>query len=222
MPTLEQDYIMRMINMMVAMMVRILDFKSKKEYPSALLEIEQTGRTLLGINRTMVRQLTAGQLMQLFGGDQSVAIPKSYVLAVLLHEEADILRLMSDPEGADESQIKSLNLLLETYLQGGEAVEPRHDELIDEICESFRGRPLPPDVLERLLACEELRGRYDRAENALFARLESKPDFTGEGIAFYERLLAKSPDALAAGNLPREEVLEGMQEMKHRRRAFPA
>ncbi len=222
MPTLEQDYIMRMINMMVAMMVRILDFKSKKEYPSALLEIETTGRTLLGINRTMIRQLTAGQLMQLFGGDQSVAIPKSYVLAVLLHEEADILRLMSDPEGADESQIKSLNLLLETYLQGGEAVEPRHDELIDEICESFRGRPLPPDVLERLLACEELRGRYDRAENALFARLESKPDFTGEGIAFYERLLAKSPDALAAGNLPREEVLEGMQEMKHRRRAFPA
>ncbi len=222
MPTLEQDYIMRMINMMVAMMVRILDFKSKKEYPSALLEIETTGRTLLGINRTMVRQLTAGQLMQLFGGDQSVAIPKSYVLAVLLHEEADILRLMSDPEGADESQIKSLNLLLETYLQGGEAVEPRHDELIDEICESFRGRPLPPDVLERLLACDELRGRYDRAENALFARLESKPDFTGEGIAFYERLLAKSPDALAAGNLPREEVLEGMQEMKHRRRAFPA
>jgi hypothetical protein len=222
MPTLEQDYIMRMINMMVAMMVRILDFKSKRDYPSSLLEIDKTGRTLLGINRTMVRQLTAGQLMQLFGGDQSVAIPKSYVLAVLLHEEGDILRLMSDPDGADESQIKSLNLLLETYLQGGEAVEPRHDELIDEICESFRGRPLPPDLLERLLVCEELRGRYDKAENALFARLESKPDFTLEGIAFYERLLAKSPEALVAGNLPKEEIVEGLSELRGRSRTLPS
>jgi hypothetical protein len=221
MGVIEQDYIMRMINMMVAMLVSLLDYKNKKDYPRALLEIETTGKTLLGINRNMVRQLTAAQLMQLFGSDESVAIPKSYVLGFLLHEEADILRLMSDPEGADDSEKKSLNLLLETYVRGGEAVEPRHIEVIEEICERYRGRVLPPEILERLLAFEELREKYDRAENALFARLESVPDFTEEGILFYDRLLKKSPDALAAGNLPMEEVVQGMTELKQRSRTIP-
>ena len=100
---IERDYIMRMINMMIAMLVRMIGYKNKKEYPEALLDIQATGKTLLGIDRNLVDQFSVPQLMQLFGSDLSVAVPKSYVLGVLLKEEAEIRELMLDTTGRKTS-----------------------------------------------------------------------------------------------------------------------
>ncbi len=213
---IERDYIMRMINMMIAMLVRMIGYKNKKEYPEALLDIQATGRTLLGIDRTLVDQFSVHQLMQLFGSDLSVAVPKSYVLGVLLKEEAEIRELMSDTAVAEGIYRKSLSLLIETYLSSGEPVEPRHLELTDAILEKLSRHPHPPDILERIFRYEEAMGRYADAENALYALLDVHTGFLHEGIAFYERLLKMPDEKLAAGNLPRDEVLEGMGNLKRR------
>ena len=213
---IERDYIMRMINMMIAMVVRVIGYKNKKEYPEALLDIQATGKTLLGIDRTLVDQFSVSQLMQLFGSDLSVAVPKSYVLGVLLKEEAEIRELMSDTTEAEAIYRKSLSLLIETYLSSGEPVEPRHLEMTDAILERLSRHSHPPEILERILRYEEAMGRYAKAENALCAILDVHEEFLDEGIRFYERLLKKSDEALTAGNLPREEVLEGMRNVKRR------
>jgi hypothetical protein len=213
---IERDYIMRMLNMMVAMVVRVIGYKDKKEYPEALLDIQATGKTLLGIDRTLVDQFSVSQLMRLFGSDLSVAVPKSYVLGVLLKEEAEIRELMSDTTEAEAIYRKSLSLLIETYLSSGEPVEPRHLELTDAILEKLFRHSHPPEILERILRYEEAMGRYAKAENALCAILDVHEEFLDEGIRFYERLLKKSDEALTAGNLPREEVLEGMRKVKDR------
>jgi hypothetical protein len=213
---IERDYIMRMLNMMIAMLVRMIGYKNKKEYPEALLDIQVTGKTLLGIDRSLVDQFSVPQLMQLFGSDLSVAVPKAYVLGVLLKEEADIRELMSDPAAAEDIYGKSLSLLMETYLSAGAPVEPRHPELADAILDKLSRRQLSPDILERIFRYEEAMGRYAKAENALYALLDAHVEFLDEGIRFYERLLNKPDEALAAGNLPREEVLEGKRNLKRR------
>jgi len=213
---IERDYIMRMINMMIAMLVRMIGYKNKKEYPEALLDIQATGKTLLGIDRTLVDHFSVSQLMQLFGSDLSVAVPKSYVLGVLLKEEAEIRELMADTIAAEDIYRKSLSLLIETYLSSGEPVEPRHLELTDAILEKLSRHPHPPDILERIFRYEEAMGRYAKAENALYTLLDTRRELVNEGIAFYERLLTKSDEQLAAGNLPRDEVLEGMSSLKRR------
>ncbi len=207
---IERDYVMRMINMMIAMLVRMIGYKNKKEYPEALLDIQVTGKTLLGIDRSLVDQFSVPQLMQLFGSDLSVAVPKSYVLGVLLKEEADIRELMSDTTGAEDIYRKSLSLLIETYLSSGEPVEQRHLELTDAILDKLSRRQLSPDILERVFRYEEAMGRFAKAEDALYAILDTLPEFANEGIRFYERLLRKPDEELAAGNLSRDEVLEGM------------
>lgn len=213
---IERDYIMRMINMMIAMLVRMIGYKNKKEYPEALLDIQATGRTLLGIDRTLVDQFSVHQLMQLFGSDLSVAVPKSYVLGVLLKEEAEIRELMSDTATAEDIYRKSLSLLIETYLSSGEPVESRHLELTEAILKKLSGFTHPQDVLERIFRYEEAMGRYANAENALYVLLDVHAGFLNEGIAFYERLLKMPDEKLAAGNLPRDEVLEGMSNLKRR------
>ena len=111
---------------------------------------------------------------------------------------------------------QSLNLLIETYLRFGEPVEPRHLEFTDAVLGKLHGQTLPVDLLERVFRYEEATGRFAEAENALYAIIESAPAFIKEGMLFYERLLRCSDERLAAGNLPRDEVLEGLHSLNTR------
>jgi hypothetical protein len=211
-----RDYIMRMINMMISMLIRLTGLKAEKEYPKALLDIQTTGKMFFGIDWSLIIQFPFSEIMRLFGSDFSVAIPKAYVLAVLMKEEAEIRGLMSDESASLDLGIKSLNLLLETYLQFNEPVEPHHAEFIDALLTVLRNQRLPVDLRERIFRFEEVLGRFDKAEDELYRILEDKADFSTQGVLFYERLLKRPREELAAGGLPREEVLEGLSNLKNR------
>ena len=211
---IERDYVMRMINILVAMIARILMYKQKKDFPAALREIEATGRTLLGVDRNLVSQFSPAQLMDLFGADLTVAVPKAYALAILLKEEADVVRQMGDQAESDRLHLRSLSLFLDTLFKGNMPVEPRHLELIGQVLESLRGCTLPADMLVKVFRFHERMGNYDRAENALFEILEVQPEFREEGLGFYRRLMEKPNAELEAGNLPRCEVVESIREIE--------
>jgi hypothetical protein len=73
-------------------------------------------------------------------------------------------------------------------------------------------------VLRRLFRYLEDRALYATAEDALYEWVDREdPAAISEGIAFYERLLAKSDAELAQGNLPRAEVEEGRGELLQRK-----
>ncbi len=214
---IEQDYFMRMITMLTAALVRIFRLRKEKEYPQAILEIESTGKTLLGVDRMLIRQLSPSQLMMMFGSDMTVALPKSYVLAVLLKEEADVRTAMGDMEEADSLLPKSLSLLIDTLLKAGEPVEPRHTQLADEILAALHDRLSDPELEEKIFRYHEFMGRYDEAENTLFDLVATSPDYVGEGMQFYRRLIAKTDQELEDGGLPRGEVLEGIADLERKR-----
>ena len=72
-------------------------------------------------------------------------------------------------------------------------------------------------MLRRLFRYLEERALYATAEDALYEWLDrNDPDAITEGIAFYERLLARSDVELADGNLPRAEVEDGRGELLQR------
>ena len=93
---IEQDYFMRMVSMLARMLARIIFLKNQKDFPHALLEIQTTGRTLLGIDHSIIHQFSPAQLMVLLGTDPSLAIPKAYILGLLLKEEAEIRSMMGE------------------------------------------------------------------------------------------------------------------------------
>ncbi|MBO0783785.1 MAG: hypothetical protein J2P37_33660, partial [Ktedonobacteraceae bacterium] len=75
---------------------------------------------------------------------------------------------------------------------------------------------LPAIIKERLFAYHEQNGAYDKAENILFELLEDMPgnqELRAQGLAFYTRLLQQSDADLAAGNLPRAEIEEGLAQL---------
>jgi hypothetical protein len=210
---IERDYFMRMINILRQMIARILFLKNEKDFPKALLDIQTTGKTLLGIDGEMARRLSPSQIMQLFGSDLTVAVPKSYVAAILFKEEADVRALMGEEEEPTRLYLRSLTLLLDVYEWAKEPIEPDHPKIIDEVLGKLRDFVLPVDLLEKLFRFREERGEYDKAENVLYDIFEVKPAFKVQGILFYKRLLEKKDEELEKGGLPRTEVQEGIAEL---------
>ncbi len=213
---IEQDYFMRMVSMLARMLARIIFLKNQKDFPHALLEIQATGKTLLGIDPTLIRQFNPAQLRVLLGTDPSLAIPKAYILGLLLKEEAAIRSMMGEESEAGLLNLKSLELLIDAWLQEGKGLSPEHAHHVDALLAELAGSALPAELLEKVMSYHEGTGRFDKAEDVLFEILAASPDFALEGLQFYRRLLMKSDGDLLAGNLPREEVLQGIAELKIR------
>ena len=213
---IEQDYFMRMVSMLATMLARILHLKKEKDFPRALLEIQTASRTLLGIDHSIIRQFSPVQLRALLGTDPSLAIHRAYILGLLLKEEADIRRMTGDEDEACLLGLKSLELLIDAWLNEGKALTPEHGNVVDALLSGLSGYPIPPGLLQKIMSYHEETGRFDRAENVLFEILAGSPEFAPEGLQFYRRLLLKSDQDLSAGNLPRDEVMEGIAQIKNR------
>lgn len=211
---IEQDYFMRMISEFGRVLSRILFLKEQHDFPRAVLEIQTSGKALLGIDPTIISSMSAAQLRRLLGSDPALAVPRAYILGLLLAEEADLRALMG--EETDTLRAKSLEILLDAWLEGEQPLGQDHVSRIDALIERLSGCSLPAELLEKVAAFQERNGRYDRAENAVYDILASKPEFAPEALQFYRRLLLKSDAELDAGNLPRDEVLEGMAGVKTR------
>jgi hypothetical protein len=157
------DYIMRMTAMLAAALSRVLFHKNSQAYPLAITEIDQAGRTLVGIDRGMVRLFSAGQLMALFGNDRTVAVPKAYVLGTLLAEEAGILDLQEEAGEATAIRAKALHLLLATFIEGEGPVDEEHQKRIDRCLLEWGDEPLPPPVTDLYVRQREMAERSSGA-----------------------------------------------------------
>src|ERR1039457_7203062 len=152
---IEQDYFMRMVSMLAKMLARILFLKNQRDFPHALLEIQATGRTLLGIDHTLIRQFSPDQLMVLLGTDPSLAIPKSYILGLLLKEEAEIRSMMGEEDEAGLLNLKSLELLIDAWLEEGKPLAPEHTDHVDALLAGLAGCALPPELLQKVMSYNE-------------------------------------------------------------------
>ncbi|AZV56632.1 MULTISPECIES: DUF6483 family protein [Clostridium] len=72
------------------------------------------------------------------------------------------------------------------------------------------------DVLPILLKKLVFQGKYNEAENLLFEELEKNPsnDLIKIGKDFYNILLLKSDEDLTKANFSREEIFQGLNDMK--------
>jgi hypothetical protein len=210
---IHSDYIMRMTAMLAAVLSRVMFHKNSQAFPLAITEIDQAGRTLVGIDRGMVRLFSAGQLMALFGNDRTVAVPKAYVLGALLAAEAGVLDLQGEAGEAAAIRTKALHLLLATFVEGEGPIDEDHQDRIDRCLREWGDGAVPIPELDLLVRQLEMGGRYSRAEDRLFELLELDPGHLPFGKAFYDRLRSRTDAELVAGGLSRDEVERGRAEL---------
>lgn len=198
-------------------LARILFFRETKSYDAALLEIDNAGRSLLGLNTDTIERLPAAGLKSVLGSDPALLRSRMYTAGVLLKEKAEILDLMDNESETAALYVKSLRLMLEEIegieeLDGGKGIAN-----VDAVIEKLKEYDLPDDLKRQLISYFGHTGRYDRSEDLIFEMVESDPEFVPEGISFYEKLLAKSDSELENGRLPRNEVQDALEELRRKK-----
>ena len=72
-------------------------------------------------------------------------------------------------------------------------------------------------IRDRLFRYYERYGTFAKAEDMLFHMLNDYPEATDiktSGLQFFERLLTREDGVLETGGLPRNEVEEGLEQLK--------
>jgi Family of unknown function (DUF6483) len=207
---LERDIIMRMIQTLTEAIGRIVFQKAAMDFPEALEEIQTSGEKIIGMKWELLKKLSDAQVIELLSTDQDLGTPKLYAAGMLMKEEADLDRLAGKPEEEARKDMIALSFLLETYVAAGGAMTPDHVNAIDALLVSLGQFDTPDYIEEKLLHYYELTGQFDKAENVLFELVALDPSYADDGIEFYRRILKKSDEELKKGNLPRNEIEDGI------------
>lgn len=212
---IHNDYILRMISQLAKVLAHIVQLREKGRDDDALREIDQSMQKLCGLNSQLVNSLSESSLIAAIRGGASLDVGKCLVLAGLLKEEGDLMADRDLEDDAAARYLKSLALYLEAMHDDARLHLPSYVERVQEVAGSLEEFVMPLDIRTRLMSYYELSGAFGAAEDVLFDMLEDEEDDAQAiGADFYGRMLELTDDELDSGDLPRDEVLEGLERVR--------
>jgi len=213
---IKQDYILRLIEQLAQFLARILKLHEKGDYDAAMLAIEDALKKLVGLDLKLVEAIGLEDLVNLLKPGIDLDISKCIVVADLLKSRGDVRLALGDPEAATDSYIRSLTLFLEVFTGPGSIELPDQRARAEWLIEHLADEELPEVTLVRLVRYHEKAGRFALAEDALWDLVDGTDDdeYADDAFAFYNRMSLKSDSALEAGDLPRDEVADGIARLK--------
>lgn len=130
--------------------------------------------------------------------------------------------IISDRENNEDAKIQYYEKSLEGFFKAyTEDDETNSKYLIDatQVASELSSFELPLDMDKKILKLYELANKFDKAEDMLFymlRRTNNDGNIILEGMKFYNRLKEMEPEELINGNLPIEEVEDGISELERR------
>lgn len=216
---IREDYILRLIRKYAQMVARIAGQNSAQDYRTALQTIDQASMQLLSLNIGAVIRLSPGQLLAILldGHDPAECRARCTLLVTLLQQAGIAHAAENRPAESRVAYLQALHILLEVLPRREGDVLPEFTPALEDLVSVARDKGLPAETHTALLLYYEQTGQYAKAEDSLYAMLDDEPENPGivdMGINLYERLQQQDDAVLFAGNLPREEVDEGLAEMR--------
>lgn len=215
----KKDYFMRLVEQLTAVIVHAARLGNDDEYQEALDTTDGALRQLTGLGTAAwLGMETADIIANLSMRDDIGGTETAVFMVGIFYQEGEIRALQGDEDGADFRFLKALQLQL--------AILNTHPDMpVPEIVPSVPAMQarlaendvlLPAETNHALLMFYETIGEYGAAEDVLYEWLDAEPgspDAIEVGIAFYEQLLLKDNEELEAGDLPREEVEDGLEDL---------
>ncbi|MBI3851353.1 MAG: hypothetical protein HY298_13915 [Verrucomicrobia bacterium] len=220
---IRRDYILRMIEECIRALARINSLKKGQRWTEASEALDAEFQRLIGDGAQAVARLSETELLaRLVQGEPTQVVRhKTLLLTALLKQAGDVAAAQDHPEHSRECYLKALHVLLDTLARGEVSDCPDFVPKVEMLVTALPP-PLPMRTHALLMQHYECTGEFAKAEDALFAMLDAEPDndaIVEFGIAFYQRLLARSDAVLSQANLPRAEVEEGLKELCQRRKS---
>lgn len=128
MALVQRDFILRMIEAIAAAVARAFGKRQTGDHTGARLELHQAAVALLGPAATLAMQVDVRTAADVVGDARRIAL-----WARLLHEDAEILRLMERSADAEATDRRALALLL-----ASQGREPDMDDDSRSLLEALR------------------------------------------------------------------------------------
>ncbi|MHB8867397.1 MAG: DUF6483 family protein [Thermoleophilia bacterium] len=230
----QRDYLVRQLETFMRGLARAVLLREAQREVTAALVLDDLSERFLGVRATELATLTYRALTSRIAVGGEGDLDRRLMAADVLDETA----LLMEAEGRSEAALPvyalSFRLLAEIgESRGGGAVEGREGRL-DRAASRLLRADLDRDTLILLWRHQLRMGRYAAAEDILFPLLEAAVEggrqgeaaveggrqgsrLVAEGVEAYEALLERSDADLESGGLPRDEVLESLEELRARR-----
>ena len=212
------DYLIRLIRQFIETLTGIRSLRAAQQDYAALEAITKLAARLLELpDDGRLRSLREVLAYMGQAGPVTLDRDRQIALAALLVEAGSIYEAQRRLDDSYHCYLQALHRMLEVTLDGSGAALPEYAPRVERIAAALRDYSLPSGTLMRLLQYYEQAGAYGKAEDVLALLLDAEPhsrEVVALGRGFYRRLLQVGDDALAAGNLPREEVEEGLARLE--------
>ncbi len=229
-----QDYLMRTIRVFIDALILLIRSRRDQDYHRARSIITQTREDIFGLSTASVMALSERTLLSMLMQRSGGAVDTALMAARLFKEDGTLAVADGKEEDGRNLYLKALNCYLEIAVEPtlgtedfrwisedisatGLVTDPH--EAISELLGLLEGAELPLSTLMLLFRYYERYGRYGQAEDILFQAMDDNtadPEFARLGLAFYERLESAGDESLERGGLPRDEVREGLEQLRLR------
>ena len=217
---IRRDYILRMIEEFMQSLSRLRALKQDQRWGEANEELDEEFKKLVGDGAEAARLSESDLLTRLMQDGPTHLVPeKTLMLTTLLTQAGDVAAAENREAESRECYLKALHLLLEIHVRDDFFESPAFVPKVEMLHERLQGQCLPLRTLAALMQHYVRAGEFAKAEDELFTMFEAEPNndaIKDFGIQFYQRLQAQSDEALAAGNLPRAEVEDGLKNLQQR------
>lgn len=210
---------MRLVEQLTAVIAQVAKLGNEEEYQDALDTTDGALRQLTGLGTDAWLSMETDDILANLSMREDLGGVETAVFMVgIFYQEGEIRALQDDNDGADFRFLKALQLQL--------AILNSHPDMpMPEVVPSVPAMQarlaenevlLPAKTNQALLTYYEIMGDYSTAEDVLYEWLDAEPSSSEAieaGVAFYESLLLKPDEELEAGNLPRDEVETGLEDL---------
>lgn len=214
-----KDFILRIIEQLVAVIHEMAGLKARQDYTAALKLLEKTYPQLTGLDGDVLRGAELATLLQLLSFAGELDLSKVVAAAELLKEEGDLRADMGNELLAYACYDRALFLFVTLVERHGPMLLDGRIARVDAVADAIAVYALPAATGRRLFDYYRLTHRYADAEDWLFRVLAANPD-DGEllqvGTAFFEDLLRRGEHELSMGGITRAEIEAGLQELRER------
>jgi hypothetical protein len=206
----QKDYIIRTIEQLATFLFSIIFNKRINNFDMALEKIEEAYNGLLNTDGEKIKNLTFDEIIEGNTFNGTINIDNVEIIANLFFEEADILERLNGLNVVSKKYYEKSFLLF--YKIYRETRKEKYDKRIIEIVGKTNNYEICNETKYSMFKYYEEAGLYGKAEDCLYELIEKNyQNIFEEGKNFYAALLEKEDSVLEKGNLPRNEIIEGLR-----------
>ena len=208
----QRDYLMRTVQQLAHMLAALFGGRRGRQLAETMERLDAISATFTGLDLPTLRSFDYDDLHAILSASGQLAVERAYAAARVLH--ADTKLAVERGAGFSASQaLTTYRLLADVASALGGYVDEHHEESFLELDDALKGDLASAEAAEQAFRAFRSVGRFDRAEDALFAWLALDPDARVSAESFYDELLGLPEAELERGRLPRREVREALREL---------